>query len=161
MQTFLPYPDFNEVARTLDWKRLGKQRVEGKQIMMALGYLRNNDLYKIDKNGKRRKRGWLYHSATQMWVGYEYTLARYINTMILEWIARGYKNTMPFYDLDSYDKKVPSWLEDKNIHISHQSNLVRKDKKYYSKFFPDVPNNLEYIWPLTKNYDNTLRIRVR
>ncbi|MFN7881952.1 MAG: pyrimidine dimer DNA glycosylase/endonuclease V, partial [bacterium] len=33
MQTFLPSPSFAESARILDNKRLGKQRVECKQIL--------------------------------------------------------------------------------------------------------------------------------
>ena len=33
MQTFLPYSSFTESAKILDWRRLGKQRVEGMQII--------------------------------------------------------------------------------------------------------------------------------
>ena len=33
MQTFLPYPSFEETASILDYRRLGKQRVEGFQIL--------------------------------------------------------------------------------------------------------------------------------
>lgn len=36
MQTFTPYSDFEESLRTLDLKRLGKQRVEVIQIVRAL-----------------------------------------------------------------------------------------------------------------------------
>jgi Pyrimidine dimer DNA glycosylase len=36
MQTFLPFPSFEESARVLDNKRLGKQRVETMQILKAL-----------------------------------------------------------------------------------------------------------------------------
>ena len=36
MQTFLPYPDFKKSASCLDYKRLGKQRVEGLQILNAI-----------------------------------------------------------------------------------------------------------------------------
>lgn len=36
MQTFLPYPDFRATAKVLDRQRLGKQRVETKQILLAL-----------------------------------------------------------------------------------------------------------------------------
>ena len=37
MQTFLPYPDFRQSAACLDYRRLGKQRVEGVQILKAIG----------------------------------------------------------------------------------------------------------------------------
>ena len=36
VQTFLPYADFERSARTLDRKRLGKQRVETIQVVRAL-----------------------------------------------------------------------------------------------------------------------------
>ena len=33
MQTFLPYPDFKKSLQTLDYRRLGKQRIEAYQII--------------------------------------------------------------------------------------------------------------------------------
>ena len=36
MQTFLPFPDFKMSAQVLDYKRLGKQRVEALQILKTL-----------------------------------------------------------------------------------------------------------------------------
>ena len=36
MQTFLPVTDFEESARLLDSPRLGKQRVETLQVLLAL-----------------------------------------------------------------------------------------------------------------------------
>lgn len=145
-QTFLPYPDFEKTARALDYKRLGKMRVESRQIMTALIYLKNNDLYKIDKRGRRRKRGWLYHTATQMWVGFEGALAIYCNTMIREWIRRGYKNTMYLYNEKDYEIKMPPFIGNKAFHLSHQSNLVRKNPEFYGPIFPNVEKNLEYVW---------------
>ena len=36
MQTFLPYPSMGQSVRCLDYRRLGKQRVEALQILNAL-----------------------------------------------------------------------------------------------------------------------------
>ena len=36
MQTFLPHPEFDESAACLDYKRLGKQRLEAKTIIDIL-----------------------------------------------------------------------------------------------------------------------------
>ena len=36
MQTFLPHRSFSKSAETLDYRRLGKQRVEAKQILEAI-----------------------------------------------------------------------------------------------------------------------------
>jgi len=57
MQTFLPYPDFIDSVKALDYRRLGKQRVEARQIL--------NILLENRKNG-----GWVNHPCTKMWRGY-------------------------------------------------------------------------------------------
>ena len=62
MQTFLPYESFKQSARVLDWRRLGKQRVEGMQIINAIEG-------KPRQDGKPYK-GWLNHPATVMWRPY-------------------------------------------------------------------------------------------
>ena len=36
MQTFLPYKSFENSVKSLDYRRLGKQRVEAKQILNVL-----------------------------------------------------------------------------------------------------------------------------
>jgi len=36
MQTFLPYPDFEASLRALDYRRLGKQRLEALQLIRAI-----------------------------------------------------------------------------------------------------------------------------
>ena len=131
MQTFLPYPDYRECARVLDYRRLGKQRVEAWQILRAM---------------KRVKGGWVNHPAVNMWRGYEESLNAYGREMCLEWIARGYNDTMleRFVCVDAHEP--PAWLGDSRIHISHQSNLIRKDPLYYQPLFPEVPDNLAYFW---------------
>lgn len=131
MQTFLPYPDFRETARVLDYRRLGKQRVETYQILRAL-------------HGETK--GWRNHPAVLMWAGYEGALNQYGREMCLEWIERGYKDTM----LDRFQHKqsveLPAWLGDSRLHISHQSNLIRKDPIYYAIKFPNIPADLPYYW---------------
>lgn len=131
MQTFLPYPDMLQSLRCLDYRRLGKQRVEAKQIL--------NALY---GDGQA---GWSNHPATKMWRGYEEALKSYHNLAILCWIERGYKNTMPLYVIPATVIEMPPWFGDGAFHRAHQSNLKRKDPTYYDFF--DVPSDLEYIWP--------------
>lgn len=154
MQTFLPYEDFVDSASILDRQRLGKQRVEGKQIINCLGYLNSGDIYMIDKNGRRRKRGWLNHTATQMWIGYDDALKHYVNTVIREWVVRGYNNNMEFYNIpDSFD--FPHWLGDTRVHSSHRANLLRKDYEFYSKYGWVEDPTMEYFWPKGKfSYDS-------
>lgn len=136
MQTFLPYADFYESASVLDYRRLGKQRVEGMQLIKAI------------EQGSSY--GWYNHPCTQMWLNNLDALKEYTNSMIDEWVARGYKNTMAYYHVpDSFDE--PFWLGFDDLHISHQSNLIRKLPDFYRPVFGnDVPDNLEYLWPGNK-----------
>ena len=42
---------------------------------------------------------------------------------------------------------MPRWLGDEAFHLSHRSNLVRKDPEFYRLRFGDVPDDLPYVWP--------------
>lgn len=99
-------------------------------------------------NGDNASR-WKNHPATGMWVGYEYSLKIYALSMCQEWIYRGYKDTIvpEIMDFPFEYGPYPNWLGDPKVHISHQSNLVRKLPEHYEVFFPDVPNDLPYYWP--------------
>ena len=132
MQTFLPYSNFQKSAKCLDYRRLGKQRVEAKQILNAL-------------QGKNR--GWRNHPATKMWKDYIPALKMYHNIMVTEWINRGYNNSMHFEKV-SQPIVLPFWLGDMVFHASHRSNLLRKDSNFYGKFNWVEPLNLPYIWPV-------------
>lgn len=134
MQTFLPFPDHKASAQVLDYRRLGKQRVEAKQILDAL---------EPDSTSR-----WRNHPAVLMWKGYTAQLKSYYHHMLDEWQRRGYKNTMSRYPVIWAEKvDIPPWWGDPEFHRSHQSNLLRKDPVYYAPHFPGVPDNLPYIWP--------------
>ena len=130
MQTFLPYESFEESASVLDWRRLGKQRVEGMQIINAI----NNP----------KKQGWQNHPATIMWTPYVNALKLYTNVIILEWIKRGYNNNMELYDFNNLEK--PHWLGKEEFHSSHRANLLRKDYEFYSKFGGKENPEAPYVW---------------
>ena len=70
MQTFLPYPNFKRTAKVLDYRRLGKQRVEGMQIINAI---ENPD-----------PQGWKNHPIVIMWTPYVTALKHYTNVMIID-----------------------------------------------------------------------------
>ena len=136
MQTFLPYPDFLASARCLDYRRLGKQRVEAFQILRTL-------------RGEGRM-GWKNHPAVKMWRGHEEALAAYMNAMIWEWKRRGYRNTMQTAHVGSPLPSLimPLWLGDQRVHASHRSNLLRKDPAHYGQFGWTEPADLPYVWPM-------------
>ena len=136
MQTFLPYESFNKSASVLDWRRLGKQRVEGMQIIKAITGEKRLD-------GKPYK-GWINHPASVMWKPYPEALKHYTNIMITEWMRRGYNNNMEIYDVNNMVK--PHWLGKEEFHSSHRANLLRKDREYYSQFnWKENPEN-PYVW---------------
>jgi Pyrimidine dimer DNA glycosylase len=150
MQTFTPYADFEQSLRTLDLKRLGKQRVEVIQIVRALtvpGY------------------AWSSHPAVLMWKGYEEALGRYGLTSCEIWTERGFGDscaatitadlrTAGIVEIRSYDElraadALPPWLLDEAVQLSHRSSLLRKDPEHYGPLFPpDTPTDLDYVWPV-------------
>lgn len=148
MQTFLPYADFERSARALDTKRLGKQRVECIQVVRGLtveGY------------------GWRHHPAVKMWRGHEEALGRYGLTCCAVWVELGFGDTcaatiaedlaaagvtrIRTQDELAAAGALPAWLGDEDFHRSHRSSLLRKDPGHYRERFPDVPDDLPYVWP--------------
>ena len=128
MQTFLPYESFTKTAKVLDWRRLGKQRVEGMQIIQTI----------------EKQNGWKNHPIVKMWTPYVPALKQYTNIIITEWIGRGYNNNMEFYDIDNVE--YPDWLGDERFHASHRANLLRKDFDWYSQFKWIENSESPYVW---------------
>jgi hypothetical protein len=149
VQTFLPSADFAESARLLDQRRLGKQRVEALQIIRAL---------------TREQYGWKHHPVVRMWAGYEEALAAYALEMCREWRGRGFADTVETTvraDVAAAGVgsvrtqrqlgelgRLPPWLGDHALHLSHRAALVRKDPTHYRSLFPDVDDDqIPYVWP--------------
>lgn len=149
MQTFLPYADFERSAHVLDRKRLGKQRVETIQVIRAL---------------TRPGYGWGNHPAVLMWKGFEEALGRYGFACCEAWTELGFGDTCALTiatDLRAVgiesvrsqaelaaEEGLPFWLGQAEVHRSHRSALVRKDPDHYRPLFPDVPDDLSYVWPV-------------
>ena len=158
MQTFLPYADFRRSAAALDTKRLGKQRVECLQVLRGL---------------TRPGYGWRHHPAVTMWRGCEEALGRYALTCCATWTALGFGDTCAatlradlraagVADVREEAELValglmPVWLGDEDFHRSHRSALVRKDPAHYRPLFPDVPDDLPYVWPAPAGADGDRR----
>lgn len=148
MQTFLPFPDFEESLRALDVKRLGKQRVECLQVVRGLvvpGY------------------GWRNHPCVHMWRGRLEALGSYALTCCEVWVEEGRADTCAATiraDLagagvtEVRDQaalaaagELPGWLGDEDFHRSHRSSLLAKDPDHYGPLFGDTPTDLPYVWP--------------
>lgn len=144
MQTFIPEKNYFDCAAVLDRQRLGKQRVETLQIMNVL-------------TGATATKGWRNHPAVIMWRGHEYSLMQYGIAICNEWTGRGYVDNCAEkirnsffhkYSLMPFAIDEPDWWGREDIHLSHQSNLLRKDYVHYSKFYTAIPDDLPYVWPV-------------
>lgn len=133
MQTFLPLPDFQASLESLDYRRLGKQRVEAMQIVNVLSGLST--------------RGWVNHPAVKMWRRNVPALMLYHDLAIKEWIKRGYKNTMKLYEVPREAVVLPEWFGDMDFHVSHQANLYHKSPADYPQWEMDF---IEYKWPVVQ-----------
>ena len=138
MQTFLPYSDFKKSAKNLDYRRLGKQRVEAMQI------------YNILLVGMG---GFAHHPAVNMWRGYDEMLKLYFNFFVQEWIDRGYKNNYELFKIDETKLERPWWLGNENFHRAMRSRLIEKKPDYYLSLFPEDLgfNDGKYFWPVMEN----------
>ena len=150
MQTFLPYADFRRSAEALDARRLGKQRVEGLQVLRGLTV----PTY-----------GWRHHPAVKMWRGHVEALGRYTLTVCDVWSTLGRADTVAetvageltalgLVEIRSQAEltqagALPAWVGDEAFHLAHRSALVRKDPDHYRPLFGDVPDDLPYVWPVT------------
>lgn len=212
MQTFLPYESYDDSAESLDYRRLGKQRVETLQILMTLLGVKVGNTTLEEKNGQYRhayfdpdgyevnpddmnpgdinlhlytqdlvpimktiavpESQWtlekhhptmsrINHPVVQMWRGYEFALLKYQEAICDVWTTQfGYHDTCLaktrylFNVLEPVKPskiKFPPWLGNEQFHISHQSNLIRKDPEHYEMQFPGVPDNIPYYYPQGKN----------
>ena len=140
MQTFFCEADAETTARSLDSRRLGKQRVEAIQVARA-------------NLGLTERSGWLNHPCTRMWRPYMGYLVRvYLPAMLTEWERRGYRNDACLRHLEELSSiapkntESPAWLSAALIQ-SHRSNLIRKNPDHYRKLWPEVPDDLPYVWP--------------
>lgn len=172
MNTFLPHKSFVESANALDTLRLGKQRAEVKQLLIAiyLNELRGN-IWLMEAAGidpvslvsAKAYKSMLNHPAKLMWEDYPFALVAYGLAVCHEYKIRGYRDNtysrleafLALSPTEIYAEQswmeancptlLPPWLGDERLHASHRSNLKRKDAIYYAKW--TEPDNLPYIWP--------------
>jgi hypothetical protein len=155
--TFVTSSNLQECAQNLDNQRLGKQRVEAKQIIDA-----------IEKNT-----GWSNHLCAKMWKDHVSCLKVYYNYIVREWIRRGFINNMKLYDLDESSFVIlktefdgtktiveestvgkitfPWWFSWEPFIYSHRAALLRKNPEFYTPRFKDPCSSqylqYGYIWP--------------
>jgi hypothetical protein len=134
MQVFRPYVDWHMSARVLDARRLGKQRVEAKQVIMAI--LRKMGL--IRDGG----RGWLNHPIVLMYYNdgrpYLRDLIGYFNACVEEWRCRGMRSSISLSDIEHLILGVVSAEGHPLTHmheVEYRRVLILKDPEHYLRAF--------------------------
>jgi len=147
MQIFIPLANLDKLFQILDRQRLGKQRVECKQVLDII-------------LGRSTKKGWKSHPAIKMWAPYSEFLKLYFNKCVAEWTKRGYKNNMELEVVSEDQVVIPSFWGDEELHATHRANLLRKDSEFYSRFgWTEAPRN-GYLWVIGNKrilVDNTAK----
>lgn len=152
MQTFVPYENHENTARSLDRMRLGKQRVECLQILIALRKIADGEV----------KVGWGNHPAVRMWRGHERALGTYAGVVCDEWSRRGYvDNVLPKIQTlsDTFPagtERLPAWWGREDVHASHVARLLVKDRTHYQAAFRLSDDEVDrviqlrpgYVWPV-------------
>ena len=156
VNVFIPLSDPVEIAKVLDDKRLGKQRVEAKQIITII-------------SGQAATNAWKNHPVVLMWKDYLGELKYYYDVIVLEWIKRGYQNNMPLYkvhklNIDKNKRPIMPWfMYCKPVLLSHQASLLRKNYQHYHKYFrtPKQYMDRSYIWVVeSPNYLSDEKIKI-
>lgn len=152
MNVLLPYSSFSHSIAVLDRERLGKQRFDCRQVLVALRAARQGRPMSYD------------HLPTiKLWRGYESALAVYYTLCIREWVARDYTNTMvepydenwirragedTFLDEDGTKAALPRWLGDEKLHQSHRNWLSARDNAFYSQLgWGEHDHGAAMYWP--------------
>lgn len=164
MQVFRPYVDWAKSAAVLDNRRLGKQRVECKQVL-------NTILRKLGLISDGR-RGWLNHPVVLMYYNggkpYIRDLVGFFNACVEEWVGRGFKSSISLTDIEHHLSPLNSaeGTPIRRLHeIEYRRILLVKDPAHYVKAFtpeeiievletePTPINGINsWIWKNMKNY---------
>ena len=161
VNTFMTSTNMKKNFKNLDNKRLGNQRNETKLIINVLegkseGYKNHTAVRSFLSNDKKTLKNNIQ------------SLKIYFNHCLREWIKRGNKNNMEFYDIDEkyvfYEDQngndnctiLPWFFSFRPYILSHRASLLRKDKLFYeNKFIIDDELkpyiNKGYFWPC--NYE--------
>jgi len=134
VQIFRPYRDWARSAKVLDDRRLGKQRVETKQVLLAI-------LRKLGILADGR-RGWLNHPVVLMYFNggrpYVGDLVGYFYAVVEEWKARGHKNSLSLADVEPLLARVEGAPGTPITHVhevEYRRVLILKEPCHYLMAF--------------------------
>lgn len=144
MQVFLPEANYQRCAEVLDYKRLVKQLLEGRQIMAVLA-------------GVQRGNGWKNHPAVKMFEGHEHDLYFYLKAIRNEMRSRGYKWENNWGVIKDIYKthfvhlpyEMPPWMTNDEVAdriiTTHRGRLWQKDPSHYADYEYEGHVFMDYV----------------
>jgi hypothetical protein len=157
MQTFLPYENLIDSLNCLDYRRLGKQRLETREIiginLIKLYPNKYNTENLSSVINEKRLKNHINHPCVKMWEKHLNILCTYGTLNCYIWIKKGYKdNQLPVFNKLSQlkevinSKKYPLFLGNENFHSSHRAALLYKNYEFYSKYGWGEKPIINYKW---------------
>lgn len=150
LTTYVPMADAVEVAEILNNVDIGHVASTVHSLLKEMHaetpcYLRDHPYYK-------------------MWVGHAPALAAYGLAMcdeirkrdrfetrdareVFEAVEEGIRQHLEYATAADYTLTYPQWWGDVELHLAHQSELVRRYPGHYMKYFPDIPMTIAPFWP--------------
>lgn len=160
MQTFLPLADLKENAKCLDRLRLGKQRVEARDILVVL---LGRPSWCSEKQYNYLISRYKNHPAVLQYKGNELFLLHYLRYICDEWVNRGYEENCFLQAAEACQSILegknpfdligvipPYWLND-GFRARHRAALLYKDIRHYKQFCWRERPEICYYWPVDKN----------
>lgn len=156
MQTYLPLPELEGSFLCLDDLTLRQQCLDAVRLLDCLvGY----------------DPCWTRHPAFRMWYGFEQMLCCYAH-MAHDFHLRRlttHSQLFSWFMLQETVRRrpdlmgtpaVPPWWNDRRLHTSHQSNLVRKNPAHYGPIFPKTKPSPVWCWPWVEKRAGTFVVHV-
>lgn len=133
MQVFVPFYDIYMTASCLDRRRLWKQVLEAKQIIMAIDGI---------------SEAWKNHPVTKMYTPYLQWLVNYMNCLEAYW--EGDLNRASMYSKVIKCIKNPIFLTQEFLD-NHKKRLYTKDPVYYNQFSYLGTSEVNMYWSWDNN----------
>ena len=150
MLTLLPYPNFQKTAEVMTAETLFQQIVEINNILNVLHQV-TDDASSLEND-----------PGVLIWKNDEVQLAALGLILCLELNFRGTPKFLVQMEAQGLEDQLqhhldcaatggfgmtrPKWLGNSELHLSHQSELIRQDCQY-KDLFPGVPDDIQIFWP--------------
>lgn len=159
MQTWLPYPNFEESVKCLRLEELAIQRYQVLELMEEFHQVPLEETQLPEDYKPHHLDDLEFIGLITMWTGYELQLCEYGLVCCDEWQQRRSKRDPMYEKLDFHlmcasncedvDGTKPNWFGDVDFHLSHQAGLVRIAPAHYSSYF-QVSAERPLEWPESK-----------